>query len=174
MMGNTILLSFLLLSSAMSVPFNVLEDIDMDIMVEYGVRQFNTTTVEGLGAFLEWSSVNDTAYNIDTYNCVNFSSDLIDELVFYGFESSNTRMHKENGSFITDDMHMIVVVNLDDKIVFVEPRTDTILRYDELEQHYSDNGFTDIVIYDLFGVSMILSFNTWMPDYMEEMFEVVL
>ena len=81
-------------------------------------------------------------------------------------------MHKENGSFITDDMHMIVAVKLDGKIVFVEPQTDTILRYDELEQHYSDNGFTDIVIYDLFGMSMILSFNTWIPDYMEETFEV--
>lgn len=138
MMGNMILLSFLLLSSAMSVPFNVLEDIDMDIMVEYGVRQFNTTTVEGLGAFLEWSSVNDTAYNIDTYNCVNFSSDLIDELVFYGFEANEVSLYGELA-------HAIVAVKLSDKILFIEPQTDEVFSVYNLPDSYSKDFFKLII-----------------------------
>ena len=135
---------------------------------------FNTSSVEGLESFLKWSSVNDTMYDYDAYNCVNFSLDLINELGYYGFEASNVIMHKENGTKITDDMHMIVTVKLDDKIVFVEPQTDVILTYYELEQHYSENGFTDIVIYDLFGISTIISFNGWMSDSTKKMFEVEL
>ena len=66
---------------------------------------FETTSVEGLEVFLEWSQVDKTEYDIDTYNCVNFSSDLISELEYYGFEGGNTRLHKSNGTTITDDMH---------------------------------------------------------------------
>ena len=133
---------------------------------------FNTSSVEGLESFLKWSSVNDTMYDYDAYNCVDFSLDLIQELEYYGFESSNVIMHKENGTKITDDRHMIVAVKLDDKIVFVEPQSDTILRYDELEPHYSENGFTDIVIYDLMGLSIIITFGGWHSDKLLNTFEV--
>ena len=133
---------------------------------------FNTSSVEDLEAFLKWSSVNDTMYDYDAYNCVNFSSDLIEELEYYGFESSNAVMHKWNGTAIIGDMHMIVAVKLDDKIIFVEPQDDIILRYDELEQHYSDNGFTDIIIYDLIGYWTSSSFNDWMSNDFKNMFEV--
>lgn len=131
-------------------------------------------SVQDLEDFLNNSDVDKTEYFRDGYNCVNFSSDLIHELELHGFTASNTRMHKENGTAITDDMHMIVAVKLGDKIVFVEPQTDTILTYDELEQHYSEYRFTDIVIYDLFGYSTILSFNGWHSDSTMKMFEVEL
>ena len=97
---------------------------------------FNTTSVEGLEVFLKWSQVDKTEYNVDTYNCVNFSSDLIRELEYYGFESANTRVSKSNSN---DTMHMTVAVRLVDKIVFVEPQNDIILRYDELGEHYNNN-----------------------------------
>lgn len=135
---------------------------------------FNTTSVEGLEAFLKWSQVDKTEYNIDTYNCVNFSSDLIQELGYYGFEAANTRLHKSNGTAITDSMHMIVAVKLSDKIVFIEPQSDMVLRYDELEEHYLENGFTDIVIHDLIGKSIIIKFDGWHSDNLLNMFEVKL
>lgn len=135
---------------------------------------FNTSSVGGLESFLQWSAVNDTMYDYDAYNCVNFSSDLISELEYYGFESSNAIMHKENGTKITDDMHMIVAVKLDDKIIFVEPQSDTILRYNELEQHYSENRFTDIVIYDLIGEWMSWKFNGYLSNNSKNTFEVEL
>ena len=135
---------------------------------------FNTSSVEGLGAFLGWSSVNDTIYDYDTYNCVNFSSDLIRELEYYGFEAANTWMYRENGTAITDDTHMIVAVKLDGTIVFVEPQSDTILPFNKVEQHYEDNSFTDIVIYDLMGESMAISFNGWHSGSIQETFEVEL
>lgn len=131
-------------------------------------------SVQDLEDFLNNSDVDKNEYDCDGYNCVNFSSDLINELGLHGFTASNTRMHKENETAITDDMHMIVAVKLDNKIVFVEPQTDTILTYDELEQHYSDNGFTDIVIYDLFGCSTIFSFDGWMSKSTKMVFEVEL
>ena len=172
MTGNAILLSLLLLSNLISAPVNIFEDLDMDIVAEYDIRLFNTTSVEGLRDFLGHSSIDQREYNRSTYNCVNFSSDLISELELYGFNASNTRMHKEYGTKITDDMHMIVAIKLSDKIVFVEPQTDTILTYNGLEQHYSDNGFTDIVIYDLFGMSTIISFDGYISDDLKNMFEV--
>ena len=135
---------------------------------------FNTSSVEELESFLQWSSVNDIMYDYNLYNCVNFSSDLVSELKYYGFEASNVVMHKENGTKITDDRHMIVAVKLDDKIVFVEPQSDTILSYNELEQYYSENRFTDIIIYNLLGDWIILSFNGWMPNDLKETFEVEL
>ena len=132
---------------------------------------FNTSSVEGLEAFLEWSQVDKIEYDINTYNCVNFSSDLISELEYYGFESGNTRMHRENGTKITDDLHMMVAVRLDGKIIFVEPQNDMILRYNELKKYYSDNGFTDIVIYNLIGKSIIINFDGWKHNDLLNIFE---
>lgn len=152
----------------------ILLDNNIDIVNDYNIELFNTSSIDGLEKFLVYSKADKNEYCIDSYNCINFSSHLITELTQYGFTASNTRMHKEYGTKITDDMHMIVAVKLDDKIVFVEPQTDTILTYNELEQHYSDNGFTDIVIYDLFGMSTIISFDGWMSDSTKEMFEVEL
>lgn len=165
-MIKSILISLLFL-------FNpVLINADIDIVNDYDIELFNISSVDDLRRFLNYSVIDKREYENNTYNCVNFSSDLIKELEYYGFESANTRMHRENGTAITDDMHMIIAVKLDDKIVFVEPQTDTILTYEELENHYSDNGFTDIVIYDLLGMSTILSFNGWMSDSTKKMFEV--
>lgn len=135
---------------------------------------FNTSSVEGLESFLQWSSVNDTMYDYDTYNCVNFSSDLISELEYYGFESSNAIIHKWNGTAIIGDMHMIVAVKLDDNIIFVEPQDDIILRYDELEQHYLEKDFTDIIIYDLIGYWTTSSFDDLMSNDFKTVFEVEL
>ena len=133
---------------------------------------FNTASVEGLESFLKWSSVNDTMYDYNAYNCINFSLDLINELEYYGFEASNVIMHKENGTKITGDRHMIVVVKLDDKIIFVEPQSDTILKYNELEQYYLKNKFTDIIIYDLIGEWASWSFNGYLSNDFKNMFEV--
>lgn len=145
----------------------------IDFTVEHPTRAFYTgDSIQDLEQFLIESDIDKREYINNTYNCVNFSHDLIDSLTVHGFPAAKTRMHKENGTAITDDMHMIVAVQLGDKIVFVDPQSDTILRFDDLQQYYYDEGFTDIVIYELFGHSTILSFDGWMPDFIKEMFGV--
>lgn len=145
----------------------------IDFTVEHPTRTFYTSdSIQDLELFLAGSDIDEREYVNNTYNCVNFSHDLIDSFTVHGFTAAKTRMHKENGTAITDDMHMIVAVQLGDKIVFVEPQSDTVLRFDDLELYYSDEGFTDIVIYELFGISTVLSFDGWMPDFIKEMFGV--
>ena len=77
-------------------------------------------------------------------------------------------MSKDNSN---DTMHMIVAVKLGEKIVFVEPQNDAILRYDELGVHYNNN-FDFIVIYGFIGDFFNISLGGWMSEKMSDMFEV--
>ena len=132
---------------------------------------YNNSIVD-LHYFLINSDVNTTKYNRTTYNCVNFSQDLIYELQDYNFSAIKVRLYRANGSAITDDMHAIIAVNLANKTIFIEPQTDTMLRYDELQSHYKEANFTDVIIYDSYGRSTVLSFNGWMSDKSVERFNI--
>lgn len=155
-----------------TVPLDT-QSIDEIPLINYSHNvSYNTSSIVDLHSFLINSTVNTTEYNRTTYNCVNFSQDLICELQNYNFSAIKVRLHRANGSAITDDMHDIVAVNFGDEVVFIEPQSDTILRYDELQSYYNSANFTSVVIYDLYGISTIISFNGWMPDEMIEQFNV--
>ena len=175
MINEFLIVSLLFFNPIVDVPLlNTSSDIQNPtvIVVQPLPDAFNTSTVEGLESFLEWSSVNETVYDYESYNCVNFSSDLITELKYYGFDSSKVHLFNCNNN--DTDSHMIVYVNLSNKIVFIEPQTDKILRYDDLEQHFIDYGFTNVVVYGLWGDSTIFSFNGWQSNSTKNMFEVEL
>ena len=63
-------------------------------------------------------------------------------------------------------------ITIDNRIF--EPQDDIILRYDELEQHYLEKDFTDIIIYDLIGYWTTSSFDDLMSNDFKTVFEVEL
>lgn len=145
----------------------ILLDNDIDIVNDYDIELFNTSSVEGLERFLIYSQIDKNEYDFDNYHCVNFSYDLIKELNFYGFNSSIT--HLRVGKVGQEFDHCIVSVKLNDKIVFVDPQDDTILRLDELQECYN---YDEITIFDLIGYHTVFSFDGYISNDLKNMFEV--
>ena len=152
-----ILLSILLL-------FNpILLDSNIDIVNDYNISIFNTTSVEGLEKFLEYSQIDKNEYNLNNYHCVNFSNDLIKELNLYGFDSSIT--HLRIGQEFN---HCIVSVKLNDKIIFIDPQDDTILRFNKLQKCYK---YDEIIIFDLIGYHIVFLFDGYISNSLKNKFE---
>ena len=112
---------------------------------------FNTSSIKDLEAFLEWSKVNDTVYNIDSYNCVNFTDDLIKELEYYGFETGNIRLSSigdVNGS------HKLSYTVVNNNLMFIEPQTDDIFVFNRLNEYYNNK-------FDYVQINYLDNFNTY-------------
>ncbi|NOQ56002.1 MAG: hypothetical protein GQ477_04325 [Nanohaloarchaea archaeon] len=134
------------------------------IMDESIGASFNTSSIGGLKEFLKFSQVNTNEYDFDTYHCVNFTNDLIEELNYYGFNATQTELRGNN----TYD-HAIVSVFMNDKVVFVEPQSDEIFNFTQLNNEFNH---TDIIVWGLIGEYTILSFNGWLSDSTKGIFEV--
>lgn len=109
----------------------------------YDIKRFNTTSVDGLKKFLEYSKIDENEYYINGYNCINFSDDLINELRMFNFNATFVELHNEK----SDISHLIVGVALNDNMVFIEPQADKIFTLDDLSKCDSYD-YTLIVYYN--------------------------
>ena len=111
---------------------------------------FNTTSVEGLEQFLKYSQVDKSEYDFDNYHCVNFSSDLINELRFFGFNTTFVLLDDENIEY----NHLIVCVELNNDKYFIEPQTDDVFALNELSKYYNYT-FSEILYYNSLNETVI-------------------
>lgn len=78
------------------------------------------------------SSVNYNLYDHDSYNCVDFSTYLIQELFEYKLYSCYTNVYFEEGA------HALVAVNTTDGLIHIEPQSKKILYSLEVGDDYCE------------------------------------
>jgi len=111
----------------------------------YDIHKYDTTTIEGLNNALDDSNIDKKYYEINTYNCREFSVALSTYLQLYGFDSGLTDFYPDKDS---DDIygHRIVWVKLDNGTIFVEPQNDKIYNPYTLYAEYNESTVDNINI----------------------------
>lgn len=71
-------------------------------------------------------------YDYDNFNCVEFSGKMIEYLRENNIFSCSTHITYEDG-----DGHMIVAVETKKEVLYVEPQTNNIFEFDDLERTYN-------------------------------------
>ena len=143
-MITEILLSILLIFNPLLLNNNI------DIVNDYDIKLFNTTSVEGLERFLICSQVDKNEYNFNDYHCINYSSDLFNELIYFGFNTTFVLLYGEDIEY----NHLIICVELSNNKYFIEPQTDEIFKLNELLRYYNYN-FSEILYYDSINETVI-------------------
>jgi hypothetical protein len=119
-----------------------------------------------LQQFINNSTIDQREYIPHSYNCVNFSNDLIDELNTNGFNASYAKLIEsrpaEASPFTKTSAHIIVFVILENELVFVEPQTDKIMWYENITEYYN---YTHILLD--YEDSYVFNLDRPMPGWLE-------
>lgn len=101
----------------------------------------NISSIDDLLVVLNESQINNHAYSSE-YNCVNYSTELINELSNYNLTASyvtllNGYASNKDRYLDSNKAHRIVYVIINDEFVFIEPQLDKIMEYEDLHNNYT-------------------------------------